>query len=79
MAKKRNKDAQKLRTIARHRKIQARFTELYDQERLRYDDTIKQLADEFCLSTITIYEILRRTLPPEQDTTNTTQNLFTNE
>lgn len=79
MAKRRNKDAQKLRTIERHRKIQARFKELYDQQRLRYDDTVDKLADEFCMSKITIYAVLRRDLPPEQSTITTTKNLFTDE
>jgi len=77
MAKRRNKDAQKLRTIDRHRKIQSRFKELYDQQRLRYDDTVDKLADEFCMSKITIYAVLRRDLPPEQNTITTTKNLFT--
>ncbi len=40
--------------------VVARFTELYQQQRLRIDDVIAQLATEFFLTPRTIGRILKR-------------------
>jgi len=50
-------------TIKFYRKVQARYKRLYDQERIRHDDVIERLMDEYDKSDITIYRILRTDLP----------------
>lgn len=42
----------------RNRDIQERFSHLYNQERIRLDDVVLKLAEEFYLSVHTINKIL---------------------
>lgn len=51
--RRRNTDAQLLR-------IRARFNQLYNQQRLRIDDVIKIIAEEFCLSVATVEKKLKQ-------------------
>lgn len=50
--RRRNTDAQNMR-------IRARFNQLYNQQRLRIDDVIKTIAEEFCLSVATVEKKLK--------------------
>lgn len=46
-------------TQARYLKIQERYKELYEKKRLRHDDVLKQLQEEFFIAqAATIYKIL---------------------
>lgn len=47
------------RTIDKYRHVQKRFNDLYNVKRLRYDDTLKKLSQEFFMSVDTIQMILR--------------------
>jgi len=43
----------------RNETIKSRFDVLYNEERLRYDDVIKKLAEEFSLANSTIESVLK--------------------
>jgi len=46
-------------TVRKYKAIQNRYQELYHNERLRHDDVIKRLCDEFFIMEVTtIYRIL---------------------
>lgn len=45
-------------TIAKHRRLKERFKQLHDVERIRIDDVVQQLADEFFFSPATVERIL---------------------
>lgn len=47
-------------------KIQARFKELYEGQKLRYDYVLETLCNEFCKAEGTIQFILRLDLPPTE-------------
>jgi len=42
----------------RNERIKARYCELYDTQRLRKDDVLKLLVEEFCLAERTILQII---------------------
>lgn len=44
----------------RHEAIRARCKELYTQKRIRYDDVVNKLCEEFFLAKITVERILRK-------------------
>lgn len=48
------------RTVAKYIRIQERFNELYNTKRLRYDDTLQKLSEEFFMSTDSVQKILRK-------------------
>lgn len=51
-------------TIRKYRAIKARFNELYNTHRIRYDDVIEKLMDEFfIMDSKTISRILSTDLP----------------
>jgi len=50
-------------SLIKYRAIQNRFKELYDGHRIRVDDVYEKLGEEFFLSEIRLYEILRLDLP----------------
>lgn len=50
-------------TIKFYRKVKAQYAFLYNEKRLRHDDVIEKLMDDFCISNITVYRILRTELP----------------
>lgn len=52
--------SRKKNTAERNNKIKARFSELYEKKRMRLDDVISQLAEEFCLSPLTIERIISK-------------------
>lgn len=56
---KERKTTKQLNTERRNADIIKRYDVLYNEERLRYDDTLKQLAREFYLDTKTILAILK--------------------
>lgn len=47
-------------TNKRHEAIRARFKELYNGKRLRIDDVVDKLCEEFFLAKITVERILRK-------------------
>lgn len=49
-------------------RIQARFKELFNGQKLRYDKVTGMLCTEFCKAENTIYNILRMDLPPSETT-----------
>lgn len=51
-------ERRKIRTSLRNDAIRAEFTRLYQIERLRYDDTISRIAEQFFLSQRTVRDIL---------------------
>lgn len=53
-------EARKRNTLLRNERVKARFNELYNLKRKRYDDCISELATEFNLATNTILCILRK-------------------
>lgn len=53
-------ERRKAMTQKRNQKIRQRFTRLYEKDRLRMDDVVLRLCDEFCLSPITIERILNQ-------------------
>ncbi|RMF46263.1 MAG: hypothetical protein D6751_05465 [Deltaproteobacteria bacterium] len=54
-------------TLRKYQRIQQRYRELYDGKRLRHDDVIQHLMDEFFISELTVYRILRTEIPsPKQ-------------
>ena len=53
----------RVNTVKFYRKVQSRCTVLYNVQRLRYDDVIEQLMDEYDKSEVTINRILRTELP----------------
>lgn len=53
------KQAHKRKTEDRNQQIKFRFYDLYEKERLRLDDTIKKVSEEFFLSEVKIVEIIR--------------------
>lgn len=63
--KKKNNTAQVQRTLAKYRKIQARYGELYNTDRRRHDDCIRLLAEDFFMSASTISLILAKELPEQ--------------
>lgn len=51
-------------TTARHERIRARFLELFEVQRVRFDDSVQRVADDFFLSPATVERILwQRTKP----------------
>jgi hypothetical protein len=66
-------------TVARYRAIKDRFDQLYNDKRIRYDDVIRKLGEEFFISEHTVLRILKTDLPDAvlQDGTKLKQaNLF---
>lgn len=58
-------------TIKKYTAIQARYKELYDVSRLRHDDVIKKLMDEFFIAhEVTIWRILRTDLDKKSPASN---------
>jgi len=58
---------QRLTTIKKYLAIQRRYKELYNKERLRRDDVMKKLMEEFFIQNeVTIYRIIATTVkePP---------------
>ena len=54
----------RLSTRRKYRAVQKRFKELYDKKRLRYDDCIKKLQQEFFIShPNTVMQILNTEVP----------------
>ncbi len=45
--------------LARNSKIKARVNELYNTNRIRFDDAVKKVSEEFNLAESTIQKILR--------------------
>ena len=46
-------------TIAKYKRIQERYKELYHEKRIRHDDVIQQIKEEFFITQAnTIYRIL---------------------
>lgn len=43
----------------KHEAMRKRFTELHDKERIRLDDAVSKICEEFYLSTLTVERILR--------------------
>lgn len=58
-------DVNKLRpnSLKKYRAIQERFTELYNEHRIRIDDVYERLSKEFFISEIRLTEIMRLDLP----------------
>ncbi|HLF64220.1 MAG TPA: hypothetical protein VI603_10720 [Saprospiraceae bacterium] len=55
-------------TIVKYLAIQKRYRELYEQQRLRHDDVIKQLCQEFFIAhPNTIYNILATDILDDSD------------
>lgn len=54
----RDTEAIKERTRQRHERIRARFKQLYDVKRVRVDDVIEMLCDEYGYAEITIKRIV---------------------
>lgn len=55
-------------TIKKYRAIQARFAQLYEQERRRYDDVMGTIKEEFFIqSEVTVLRILRCELPATEN------------
>jgi hypothetical protein len=50
-------------TVARYRAIKDRFDHLFNEKRIRYDDVIKKLGQEFYISEHTVLRILKTDLP----------------
>ena len=48
----------KARTIQKHQKVKDRFWKLYDIDRIRMDDAIKKVAEEFFYSVRTVEDIV---------------------
>jgi len=55
-----NSMKRQLNILRRDAQLQARFIELYEKKRIRVDDVIKQLSEEFFLAERTIYDKLHR-------------------
>jgi hypothetical protein len=53
-------------TIRKYRAVQERFNYLYNQKRIRYDDCILQLQEEFFYSARSVHRILTTDLPIER-------------
>lgn len=49
-------------TLNRYLAIQARFKQLFESERLRYDDVINKLCAEFFIRESTLFKILKKEL-----------------
>jgi FixJ family two-component response regulator len=45
-------------TLARNERMRQRMAELHDRQRIRMDDVIQRIADEFNLSPVTVERIL---------------------
>jgi hypothetical protein len=58
----------------RNAAISARFTELYEKSRTRYDDVIVKLQQEFFLSKITVERILKQKPNGLPETTDQCRN-----
>lgn len=54
-------------TRAKYKAVQARYKVLYKQQRIRHDDVIQMLQEEFYLSEQRIYKILRIELEDEEE------------
>jgi len=52
-------DVRKANTIARNEKIRKRFDELFNKDRMRYDDVMEELCREFNLAMSTIHTALK--------------------
>ena len=59
-------------TIKFYRKVKNQYDFLYNEKRLRHDDVIEKLMDDFCISSITVYRIFRTELP-NNEVENTSQ------
>jgi hypothetical protein len=59
--------------IILYKRIQERFKELYDTQKLRYDYVLEVLETEFCKASGTIQHILRMDLPKELPVRNPQQ------
>jgi hypothetical protein len=59
--------------IILYKRIQERFKELYQEQKLRYDYVLELLEKEFCKASGTLQHILRYDLPRELPETNPTQ------
>jgi len=68
-------DVNKLRpnSLKKYRAIQARFTELYHEHRIRIDDVYERLSREFFISEIRLTEIMRLDLPEKMPPTDPNQ------
>ena len=66
-------------TIKLYRRIKARYTKLYDEQRLRHDDVIEQLKDEFCKEYLTIHRAISCSLPESSVTNPLQTQLFCEE
>ena len=53
----------RIATIEKYRAIKTRFEHLYNTKRVRYDDVIQQLAQEYFCSEQTILRVLKTDLP----------------
>jgi hypothetical protein len=61
-------------TIKLYSRIKQRYEVLYNEQRIRHDDVIERLCDEFCKEQQVIYRALRIELPestPYKDPTQT--------
>ena len=56
------------KTLIKYKLIQARFTEMYQTERIRIDDCEDKLAVEFHLEVATVRHILKLNLKDEGNT-----------
>jgi len=54
-------------TRAKYKAVQARYQVLYKKQRIRHDDVIQMLQEEFFLSEQRIYKILRIELEDEEE------------
>ena len=48
----------KKRTVNKYRAIQARYQLLYNVERMRFDDCIRRLSEEFFISETTVRRVI---------------------
>lgn len=53
-------ETRKRNTQTRYEKVRNKVNELYNEKRLRYDDVIKKVAEDFVMSERTIRNILKK-------------------
>lgn len=46
-------------TLKKHKAVYEYFVLLFEEKRIRYDDSVKKTADKFFYSTYTVEDILR--------------------
>ena len=54
------------KTLKRYISIQDRFKHLFETERVRYDDCVQRIAEEYFISEGTVHKILTKVLTSPQ-------------